>query len=366
MLELTREQVIAYRVAAQGMLRGGSSVGELAVLDLGLQDTSGSARLSLDARLAEPASNPTALALAWTVRGAPYLHRRRDLDRLAAALWPLSDVDAANRLLAAAPLHRAGLGGLEAFDLARTRLRTIVTAPMGKGAVSTALTRATPGGLHRYCRTCRATHVFEMVLRYPTLAAGIELEPGSSPPVLVPRTDARDVSGPDTAALQELIRTYLTLLGPGTQADVADYIGARRADLAKRWPDDLVEVSVDGRPAWLPPDAVAPARRRRKAPRLTRLLGPFDPYLQARDRDLIVPDRSVQKTLWPVLGRPGVLFVDGEVVGTWRPKSGKGRLRLAVEPFAPLPPAVRREVGREAERVGAVRGAAGVEVVWTD
>ncbi len=73
----------------------------------------------------------------------------------------------------------------------------------------------------------------------------------------------------------------------------------------------------------------------------------------------------MHKTLWPILGRPGVLFVDGEVVGAWRPKSAKARLQLAVEPFAPLPPAIRREVEDEAARVGAVRNAA-VEVKWAD
>jgi hypothetical protein len=365
-IELTREQVVAYRVAAQGLSREASSPDKLAVLDLGLQDTSGSARLSLDARLAKPAAIPAEVALAWTVRGAPYLHRRRDLDRLGAALWPLSDADAANRLLASAPLRKAGIGGLEAFDLALTGLRKIVTAPMGKGAVSTALTRATPDGMSRYCRGCKATHVYEMVLRFPTLAAGIELEPDSSPPVLAPRSGAKQPTGIDVAALQDLVRTYLSLLGPGTQGEVADYLGARRADLVEVWPDDLVEVSVDGRTGWLPSDAAASARRRRKTPRLTRLLGAFDPYLQARDRDLIVPDKSVHRALWPVLGRPGVLFVDGEVVGAWRPKSSKGRLQLAVEPFVPLPPAVRRDIEAEAERVGAAREADDVEVRWVD
>lgn len=367
-MQLTRQQVIAYRVASQGLLRDGSSVDELAVLDFGVQDTSGSARLSFDARVRRPVASPDSLALTatvWTLRGAPHVHRRTDLDRLAAALWPLSDADALNRLLASAPLRKAGIGGLDAFTTALAGLRKIVTAPMGKGAASTALTRATPDGLHRYCRACKATHVYELILRFPTLAAGVELEPGTSPPVLVPRAKAVVPDAVDVKALQDLVRTYLRLLGPGTDADVADYLGARRADLAKVWPDDLVEVDVEGRSGWLPADAAKAARRPRK-PRLTRLLGGFDPYLQARDRDLIVPDKAVQKTLWPILGRPGVLFVDGEVVGTWRPKSAKARLQLHVEAFAPLPPAIRREVDAEAERVGAVREATDVDVRWVD
>lgn len=361
-MQLSRQQVIAHRVAAQGLLRDGSSVDELAVLDIGVQDTSGSARLAFDARVRRPVESPDSLALVWTLRGAPHVHRRRDLDRLAAALWPLSDADALNRLLASAPLRKAGIDGLDAFTTALAGLRKIVTASMDKGAASTALTKATPDGMHRYCRACQATHVYELILRFPTLAAGIELEPGTSPPVLAPRAKATVPDGVDVPALQDLVRAYLRLLGPGTDADVADYLGARRADLAKVWPDDLVEVDVEGRTGWLPSDAVTKARR----PRLTRLLGGFDPYLQARDRDLIVPDPAVQKALWPILGRPGVLFVDGEVVGTWRPKTAKSRLQLHVEPFAPLPPATRREIEAEAERVGATRDATDVEVRWVD
>jgi winged helix DNA-binding protein len=153
-------------------------------------------------------------------------------------------------------------------------------------------------------------------------------------------------------------------LRPATPADVAGYLDARRADLMKLWPDDLEEVSVDERTAWLLSEAVAP-RRASPAP-LTRLLGPFDPYLQARDRDLIVPDRTVQKALWPILSRPGVLFVDGEVVGTWRPKSARTRLDITVEAFVPLPPPVRRAVRDEADRVATVRGAHDVTVIWSE
>jgi hypothetical protein len=182
--------------------------------------------------------------------------------------------------------------------------------------------------------------------------------------VLLPRPAAKPVAGPDVRALRRLVGAYLTLLGPATPADAAGYFEVRTADLEPAWPDDLVEVSVDGRTAWLPADR-ADDLESAPAPELVRLLGPFDPYLQARDRALIVPDKTAYKTLWPVLGRPGVLFVDAEVVGVWRPKAAGKKLTLTVEAFAPLPPATWTSIEAEGERVAAVRGASDVIVVRT-
>jgi hypothetical protein len=199
-------------------------------------------------------------------------------------------------------------------------------------------------------------------MRVSSLAAGLELEPGTAPPVLLRRKQGRTPQGPDLTALRRLVLAYLTLLGPATPVEAAGYLEARRAELMAAWPEDgLVEVRLDGRQAWVPEPQLellnAPP-----APDPIRLLGGFDPYLQARDRDLIVPDKAAQKALWPVLGRPGALLVDGEIAGLWRPRSSGRKLRLTVEAFAPLPPSVWAQVEAEAERVAAVRGAAEVSV----
>ncbi len=99
---------------------------------------------------------------------------------------------------------------------------------------------------------------------------------------------------------------------------------------------------------------------------MVRLLSPFDPYLQARDRTLIVPDTSVHKALWPVLGRPGVLFVDGEVVGMWRTRTSGTKVTITVESFGAVRPAVWKQVDGEAERVAAARGATDVAIERVD
>ena len=268
------------------------------------------------------------------------------------------------RLDSAAQARKAGLASLDAYSLTVDALRTAVDRADGQGRGERRRHRARPEPLTRYCRGCQATHVFELPFRLGALPAGLELEPGTSPPVLVPRAGARPVDGPDLPALQRLIVSYLTMLGPATQADVAGYLEARRADVAEAWPDGLVDVRVDGKPTYLPADRVKTLRKPPE-PDLVRLFGAFDPFLQARDRDLIVPDRALHKVLWPVLGRPGVVLVDGEVMGTWRPRMAGKKLTVTVEQFAPLPPATWALIEQEAERVGQVRGAGAVTLART-
>jgi hypothetical protein len=294
------------------------------------------------------------------------VHRRRDLDAVARALWPLSEADAAGRLNETGPsVKRAGIAALEQFQLAVDAMREVVSSATAKGAASTAVTKRLPAPMGRDCRACKARHVSDSAMRAAAPAAGLEIEPGTAPPVLVPRAKAKLPERADPQAVADLARAYLTYLGPADVGEFAGYLEARRADIAPLWPDGLAEVSVDGRRAWLPEEQLS-ALRRAPAPDLVRLLGPFDPYLQARDRALIVPDKAVHRTLWPVLGRPGVVLVDGEIAGTWRTKASGKKLAVTVEAFGPLPPKAWKRVEAEAQRVAEARGATDVTVQRTE
>jgi hypothetical protein len=362
-MDVTREQVLAYRIKAQGLHRSQRAVARLAVLDFGVQSAAPQlTRLAFDARLR---STPSAdevgpgrpLALVWSLRGAPYVHRRDELDAVAAALYPSSEQDAAARLNETGPsVKRAGIAATEQFDRAVRSMRSVVTKAMGKGAVSTAVTRELPEPMRRACRSCATSHVSDSAMRSSFLAAGLELEPETAPPVLRRRPGARLPKQRDDAALRRLMLAYLTLLGPASPADAADYLGVRTADLGDAWPeDDLIEVRVGGgKPVFLPTGQQATLQTPPE-PDVVRLLGPFDPYLQARDRDLLVPDKAAHKALWPVLARPGAVLVDGEIAGTWRGRASGDALTVAVQPFAELPPPVWDEIDAEAERVAAVR-----------
>ena len=350
MRSLSRSQVLAHRVRAQQLDRSAGSANDSSVLDLGVQDTGTDS--GLWALTVRGVREPPPLVLVWTLRGAPHLYRRADLPSVARAVEPFSDADAGKRIYdASQPLKAAGLSNLEALDAVAAALRDVVRAPTVKGEVSSALT-ARMGEEHlRDCVPCGARHLHEMPFRLAALRAGLELQPGTSPPVLQPIPGFAAAQQPDPR--HDVVRGYLHLLGPATPQYVAQFLDAPVADVKRRWPADAVEVQVDGSRAWaleqdLPSLQAAPATT-------TRLLGPYDLYLQGRDRELLVPDVARRKDLWRVLGRPGAVLVDGEVAGTWRPRASAGRLRVQVQAWRPLDRgAVEEQAARLAEHRGAV------------
>ncbi|HEU4490941.1 MAG TPA: winged helix DNA-binding domain-containing protein [Jiangellales bacterium] len=354
-VSVSRSQVLAFRVRAQQLDRPAGKLGDTAVLDIGVQDTGpDGAPWALAIRGVDVAALPDdALSLVWTIRGAPHLYRRADLPAVAAAVEPFSDADAGKRIFdASKPLKAAGISNLAALDAVAAAMRSIVTAPMVKGEVSTALTAVMDPPYLRWCRPCQATHLYEQPFRLAALRAGLELEPGTSPPVLRPVPGFTPAA--TTPERYDVVRAYLRLLGPATQKHVADYLDAPVKDVRRRWPADAVDVSLEGETRWVLAE---------DEPRLldgevdvVRLLGPFDLFLQAKDRPLLVDDPVRAKELWPVLGRPGAVLVDGALIGTWRPRKAGKRLTVLVHPWEPMPPARREAVEQQAERLAAHRG----------
>ncbi|NES31266.1 winged helix DNA-binding domain-containing protein [Micromonospora terminaliae] len=351
-----------FRVRAQQLDRAEGTLTDTAVLDIGVQDTGpDGGRWALAVRGVDvTAVSGEELVLLWTVRGAPHLYRRADVAEVAAAVEPFSDADAGKRIYdAARPLKAAGIGNLAALDEVAARMRAVVRGPTVKGDVSGRLAEVLPEPYLRFCRPCNATHLYEMPFRLAALRAGLELRLDTSPPVLERITGFAKAAAPGDRF--DLIRAYLRLLGPATPKHVAGYLDAPVKEVRAHWPEDVVEVPVDGETRWLLAADEA-ALESADAP-ATRLLGPFDLLLQAKDRETVVPDPGRAKELWPVLGRPGAVLDDGELVGTWRPRRSGRALKPVVQPWRKLSDARRTAIAEQAERLAAYRGLslAGVE-----
>ncbi|WP_375424619.1 winged helix DNA-binding domain-containing protein [uncultured Friedmanniella sp.] len=364
---MDREDALMRRIAAQQLGRpvAPRPLTDAAVFDLGIQDTGRDGASWALANRGVPLASPSELesssdvALVWTLRSSPHYYRRTDLPEVLVATSPMSDRDAAKRVFGPdKPWREAGINAREGLAEVARQLHDVVTEPMPKGEVSTRVSARLTAPYLRDCATCAALHSWEVPFRIGALYAGLELEPGTSPPVLRRIPDwPRDSWGPaaDPFAAPDrlqVIRGYLRLLGPAGPKDVAMFLDAPVAEVKAHWPAEAVPVEVEGTAAWsLPgpePDA-APSD-------LVRLLGPFDLLLQGRDRALLVPEPARHQALWPTIGRPGAVLVGTEVVGTWRPKAAGRKLTVSVETWRSLTAAERASTDDEAERLAAHRG----------
>jgi len=239
--------------------------------------------------------------------------------------------------------------------------RAIVTKPMDKGSLSTALTdRLNPPYLRR-CVPCKTIHAWESPFRMAALQGGLELEPGTSPPVLrrIPRIKPRlfGTLGVQAAPQFDVVRGYLRFYGPARPRDAAAYLDSTVKDVSAHWPDDAVPVEVRGATgAWsvLAGDLDA-LTQKPSADGTVRLLGAYDAWLQLRDRETLVSDQARVKDLWRNLGRPGAVVRDGEVVGTWRPRSSGDRLSVTWELWTRPTKVLRGAVEEQAERLAEIR-----------
>ena len=365
---MKRSEALAYRIHAQQLDRAEAAraITDAAVFDFGVQDTGRDGASWALVNRGVPVANSAELeassevALAWTLRAAPHYYRRSDLPDVLVATSPLSDRDAAKRVIGAdKPLKQAEIPTLAGLTEVATQLRHVVNRPMVKGEVSTQLTGRLDPPYLRYCGACKATHSWEVPFRIGALYAGLELEPGTSPPVLRripnwPRRQPGPASDPLAAPMRlQPIRNYLRFLGPATPNDVAAFLDSPVAEIKKHWPQDAVEIDVDGRKGWL----LGETSDLEHDQQLLRLLGGFDLFLQGKDRDLMVLDARKHKELWPILGRPGAILHGTEIVGTWRPKASGKQFTLRLSLWASLSKRARRQLAVEAERLAMHRGA---------
>jgi hypothetical protein len=142
------------------------------------------------------------------------------------------------------------------------------------------------------------------------------------------------------------VRDYIAAYGPASRDDVIQFTGFKVGQVApaleglRRFQD---EQGVGLYDVLRAPIAAA------DAPAPVRFLPAFDSIILAhRDRSRIVPPEYLDVVFNKKNATTKNTFtVDGFVAGAWRIE----KQRISVEPFAPLPARVRREVDAEAERL---------------
>ena len=138
---------------------------------------------------------------------------------------------------------------------------------------------------------------------------------------------------PIEEARAELVRRFLRVYGPATHSQLAA-LAQTAPSHAKRLfeaiADELEPAAVDGRRGFVLAEDVPPARVTAGGEGV-RLLGGHDPYVAQPDRDALVPDAALRKRLFPSVGRPGAVLVDGVLAGLWRGYKQGEVLEVGVE-----------------------------------
>jgi hypothetical protein len=345
-------QVLAYRVAAQGLAARDRTLAQVAA-SFGLQDSPpGAALTAVAARSEEAGELEAALEARELValpnpRTAVAVLAGDDVATYLAALQPPDEQALKTIFLRAVP------GDYEASR--QTAVAAVGAAldgrTLSRDALHEELRGRLPAEMLPWCEPCQSHHARRGVLTVAALAgrlchAGQE---GRQPTFA--RTD-QWMTLPSTApreARAEFARRYLRHLGPSTHGDLAAWAGIsipHAKALFKAVEDELVTV---GKAVMLAEDL--PALESPPRAHGVRLLGPGDPLLGARDKQRLIPDPDLRKRVWRMAGSPGVVLADGVPAGTWRARKQGRKLRIDAEWFAePV------DVREEAERLAGLRG----------
>ena len=161
-------------------------------------------------------------------------------------------------------------------------------------------------------------------------------------------------------ARREVVRRFLATYGPATADDLGRWLGLRGAEpkrLLQGVEDELAEVDVAGRQAWLLA-ADLTALTAAGTPASVRLLPAFDPYVVGfRPRELLVDSHNESRIFRSQAWFSPVVLVNGRAAGVWDRERRGGRLDIRIEPFARLSVATRRALASEVEGLAAFLGA---------
>jgi hypothetical protein len=179
------------------------------------------------------------------------------------------------------------------------------------------------------------------------------------------------VPAPDVtpeAARLELARRYLHVVGAGSAEGFGEWAGLVPASSGRALADldaagELVPVRTTVGDAWALAADEAALRDAAPGPSApARLLPSGDTYylLQGADRALLVPQPDRRARLWTPRVWPGAVLVDGEIVGTWR----RANTRLDVQPWRRLTPAERAAVEAEAATLPLLGLEGRIQLAW--
>jgi Winged helix DNA-binding domain len=381
-VQVDRHQVVAFRLARHHLTRRLDPGGLRTAAGTAPQNTPpGSALLALRARadvsgaqVDRAIANERSLLQLWSLRGSPCIVATGELPLFTSGLLPDDEASWRPVLLGFLPvIDQLGRTATEVvqlvIDATHDALDGVV---LTKREMGIALGRRMPQEFAPWFEPDAFSAFSAILTRAASLTGTVTIAPRSGAEASFVRTDqwlGHPVpSQSPSDARAALVRRYLGLYGPSTVEDFAGWAGVAEQFARRAWSavdDPLAEVEFAGRRGVLLAQDVE-ALTSGVPPQGLRLLPPYEPYLQQRDRTTAVPDTALHKRIWKKTGNPGVVLRDGEVAGLWRQqKKGRGLL-VTIEPLTPLSLQDKKTIEVEAEPLAEFRGCAVTQVRYDE
>lgn len=158
----------------------------------------------------------------------------------------------------------------------------------------------------------------------------------------------------------ELARRFLHAYGPATPRAFADWLGSTPAQAKRLWQqieEELEPVTAAGKKAFIL-QSDRESFRCADTEEALLLLGPHDPYLDIRDRAILLEDTAAQRQVWRTVGNPGVILKGGKIIGIWKTRTQRENLSVTTTLWEPLSAPEQRELERQIEGYASFRGLA--------
>ena len=164
------------------------------------------------------------------------------------------------------------------------------------------------------------------------------------------------VSIPD--ADKELMRKFLYCYGPATVDCFMNWLGCSVQQAHRLWntiSDEVVPVQVEGKTCYMLSADMDSLLSADSDEEKLILLGAHDPYLDMKDRTIILENKSFHKTVWRFVANPGAVLKGGRIIGTWKTKTLKDKLEISMTLWEPTQPSEQQQLKSLAEEYAAFR-----------
>jgi len=151
---------------------------------------------------------------------------------------------------------------------------------------------------------------------------------------------------------KELVRKFLHCYGPATLDSFMRWLGCSKKQAHRLWnaiSDEMEPVQVEGKNCYMLSEDVNNLFCAESSGEKLILLGAHDPYLDMKDRAVILENKSFHKTVWKFVANPGVVLRGGRIIGIWKTKTTKDHLNISMTLWESAQPSEQRALKSLAE-----------------